>query len=190
MVINALVYAHDKEEALNLAEHIFENMVGDSHSFDYYTMFREKDDGHTVSGSDRWGKIPACMDVTSKRGKKELDGAWKATARDFKDSMSKVRKALSIFTDEELLETEYDTKKPETEEEKDKHYIRSMFRFYCRNVGQYCGSSCWLYDQDGEGIKTKKHLDDVLNKWVNLDGKVSDDLKEKKIWIVPADVHF
>ncbi len=52
-----------------------------------------------------------------------------------------------------------------------------LIRHACHQLGAYEGSSIFLYDEFGGGIRYRDRLDTIL------DG--SDDL-----WIVPADVHF
>ena len=41
-----------------------------------------------------------------------------------------------------------------------------------------------MYDSDGEGIKSRDHLNNVLTKWGNI--KPTDE----KVFVVPADVHY
>ena len=65
-------------------------------------------------------------------------------------------------------------------------------QYHLNQLGEYRGSSCWLYDDDGAGIKTRKHLNNTLNKWDKLykvKGEVNPHKKDS-IFVVPADVHF
>ena len=190
MVIRALVYAKDKKGAIEQARHVFERMCGEGLQFDYYTMFGKENEGSVVSGPDRWGHLPECELATSKKGKKLVDEGWEATSQEFKRHFEEVKKGMELFTADELLETEYVESKADdiSPEEKEKRSIRSMFRYYCNCMGAYRGHSIWLYDNDGEGITTKRHLNDVLSKWEGRGG-ASKEYKDKKVWVVPADVH-
>ena len=70
-----------------------------------------------------------------------------------------------------------------------------MMRYHFNQLGQYSGGSVMLYDQDGEGITDKAHLNDVLTKWDRIYGNKKE-YKENPYcnlahtWVVPADVHL
>lgn len=168
MIIRAIVYAKDKDEALQKAYGIFEGMCGEGRDFDYYRMFRKEDAGTGVSGSDRWGELPAVSEVTSKEGKKLVDEGIKYTKQRFMEAIKKVREGIEKYTDDELFE------------EKDRLDI--MFKYYCNCIGQYSGPEIFLYDDDGSGIRSERELKDALNQY----GKPN---KELKVYVVPADVH-
>lgn len=69
--------------------------------------------------------------------------------------------------------------------------INSDFKFRCNQAGAYIGPCVRLYDQDGEGIRERKHLQNVLNKWAcNNSGKPDPELEGLNLYIVPADVHY
>lgn len=57
-------------------------------------------------------------------------------------------------------------------------------------AGQYQGSEIFLYDQDGEGIRNRKHLDNVLSKWVCNDNGKPNPYANVDIWVVSAKVHL
>ena len=59
-----------------------------------------------------------------------------------------------------------------------------MLQYDFFSIGDYNGASCWLYDDDGQGIKNRDHLNNTLNKWND------DELKGLDVYIVPADVHY
>jgi hypothetical protein len=173
MVIRAIVYADDEEEALERAREIFERLTENSRPFDYFKMFDEP--GSSVSGRGRWGELPACVEASSKEGKKLIKEGMKYTRDEFMRDVKIVRKALKDRTDLQLFNSRYD-----------KEMVR--YRFYC--LGQDKGASVWLYDNDGEGIQEGSHLRDVLSKWKTLHKGKENPYLFKRVWVVPADVHF
>ena len=175
MVIRAIVYAENKEDALDNARDIFDKLC-ERGTFDYFTMFDEE--GSCVSGRGRWGNLTPVAKVTSPEGKELIDEGWEATVREFKSAMKEIRKIIAQFTDEEIMEEK-------TVKEKD--FFMPRYQFYC--IGQYDGSGIWLYDNDGSGIRTRHHLDNALTKWPDLD-HTSEEYKGLEVWIVPADVHY
>lgn len=183
MVIRAIVYAKSRKKALGLATGIFEQLTGDDRPFDYFTMFDNP--GSSVSGKGRWGEMPACSKASSREGGKMISEGWDATVKEFNDAMKEIREALACYTDEEIMEEKSD--KPAKD-----GLILSLIRHKMYQVGQYSGSSYWLYDQDGSAIRDKGHLDNVMNKWACLDeSRTSENpYKDLDIWVVPADVHF
>lgn len=169
MVIRAVVPATTSQEALECARGVFDGLVENGHPFDYYTMFNE--DGTSVSGQGRYGELPAVSDITSTEGKELLENGMEANKREFLDHLAKLRKML-VHTDSELFECD-DT-------------LGSLdgpawFRYTAHHIGQYVGSSIWLYDQYGSGIRNPKELEEVLHQAEH---------EQKRVWIVPADVHM
>ena len=174
-VINAIVYAEDEEEAMDQARGIFENMV-ERGIFDYYRTFDEDMDG--VSGKSRWGELPACADAGSEEGKKLVDDGMKYTKDEFIEDVGKIRECLSKFSDEEIFSG--DARE------------NMLFRSHCFHAGQYKGASVWLYDNDGDGIRTEKEMNDALGKYACLyedEGK-KNPYENDTVWVVPADVHL
>lgn len=109
--------------------------------------------------------------------------------------MSIIRTALKYWTDDQLMPGYRDTPSiPENIPPKDRELLGrargEMWRYYCNQIGKYTGSSIWLYDQDGEGIRNRGHLNDVLTGWPNLRDKQKGPTYTEKLWVVPADVHF
>jgi hypothetical protein len=184
MVIRAIVYAPDKDQAFDKATHIFEQLCENQTPFDYFTTF----DHNSLPGSGRrrWGKLSPVSEVNTKTGKKLIEDGMKATEEEFKQNMVEIRKAITKFTDKQLLNESgfgfgnIEDKKLSTN---DKHTL-SLFRYYCYAVGKYNGSSIWLYDNDGSGIRDRNHLKNALNKWDN------EDYEGLKVFVVPADVHY
>jgi len=181
MVIRAIVYAKTEDEALKKARKIFEQLC--ETEFDYFTLFN--DDTSTVSGKARWGELPVVAKADSKEGKRLIAEGMEATKREFLDSVAKIKNSLEKYSAEELFEME-----GFSEEDLDKFGID--FRHNCYRAGMYRGYLIWLYDDDGEGIRTPKHLKRVLEKWKSIyeDKGKENPYKDLDIWVVPADVHF
>jgi len=177
MVIRAIVYAENQEEALDQARNIFDSLC-ERGSFDYFTMFNEE--GSIVSGKGRWGDLISVAKVTSPEGKELIDEGWKATVREFNNSMLEIRRALKYLTDEQIMNDKT------VDIPNEKEFWGMRYHFHC--VGQYEGYQIWLYDNDGSGIRDKNHLDNALNKWPELE-HTAEEYKDLDVWVVPADVH-
>jgi len=191
MLIKVLVFARDEEGALNEAKRILENLCGDGRFFDYYTTFDE--DGYGMSGKDRWGEMAPAVKVCTSLGSskcnqcpdrfkcyttkmneaiEDIMQTMQKTKRSFLEHLKQIKKYLATHSDDQLFEED-------------------DFKYQCYSVGQYEGPSVWLYDQDGEGITSYRHLHNVLNKWAcNNNGKPSPEYKDKDLYVVPADVHW
>jgi len=185
-VIRAIVHAADEEEALEIAEGVFENLCGEDRAFDYYTMFREKDTS-SVSGRTRWGNLPAVTRADSPEGKQLIEEGMKYTRDEFMEDIKVVREALAVLSDEELFTEEpgpsATAAKIFTEangERYDFTYDPHMVKYYMHHCGKYDGPGIYLYNEYGEGIRTPKEIKHIL-----------DDTEEgQEVFVVPADVHF
>jgi hypothetical protein len=215
-IIRILVFAKNKDAALDKAESILERLCGDDKPFDYYTLFR-KNDNSPVSGKSRWGNLPAAARADSPKGKRLIDEGMKFTRDSFMRNLKTIREGLANFSDDELFEEKLNPQAI-TQREFDiatgqmSHrwqYDPQMIKHYMYCCGRYEGPDIFLYDQDGVGIRTPSHLNDVLNKWRSLYGDLSDEdakhlssfdweknrkrvnpYKDLVLWVVPADVHF
>ena len=184
-VIRAIVYAKDKEGAMDQAKEIFDGLVERS-IFDYYVTFDEE--GHGVSGKDRWGELPVCAKANSEEGKKLIEDGMKYTKDDFMENIKKIHACMSKYSDEELFEG---GKELFAGGEGRRGDIM-LFRYYCNHVGQYEGTSIWLYNNDSEGIQTEKELNDTLGKYASIydDNGKKNPYADDTVWVVPADVHI
>ena len=184
MVVKVLVYAEDEEDALSEAGCALDNLCGEGNVFDYYNTF---DNGWAT---ERWGELPKAVRVCADLGSDKcntcderfrcyttqmnsmLDEAMEQTKKEFFENLGHIKKFLTTHTDDELFED-------------------SDFKFRCNQAGEYRGPCVWLYDQDGEGIREKDHLQNVLNRWAcNNEDKPDPELEGKDIYIDPADVHY
>lgn len=185
-VIRIICYAKNKKEAREKAEEILnENLVRNGEPFDYGTFFDEDSSG---SGKNRWGNLPVVALADSKEGKKLIDEGMKFTKDEFIKNVKEVREMINFYSDEELFEENVvDVKKKILEslqDKKDKVSLGiSFFKHYCFCLGEYKGTDIYVYDNDGEGIRTTKHLKSTLNKWNSAN------YKDLKVFVVPVDVH-
>lgn len=174
MVIRAIVYAKTRDGALDKAKAIFDGLI-ERGTFDYYTTF---DDTTTKSsGRARWGRLPTCIKADNRKGKELIEQGMKFTKEEFMRNIKEVRKALNEETNERLFER------------KTNDYF---FKSRCHWIGMYEGSTIWLYDDNGCGIKDDEHLKNALSKWKCLNenkGKESP-YKDLDVWVCPADVHY
>jgi hypothetical protein len=197
-VIRLLVYSDTEENALSEAEGLLDNMCVDGKPFDYYTLFN--DDKAVMSGKARWGDLPAVTQVQCDKFNTEkcdtcsarfncytkdtmilINEGMETTRRDFHETFEKVKEMINSQTEEEL------------NEETGKDGWR--FKFLCGELNNnQVGSNCYLYDQDGEAISNKRHLNDVLTKWkcIYEEGKPpkTNPYKDLNIFCVPCDVHY
>ena len=65
-----------------------------------------------------------------------------------------------------------------------------MPRYYAHQIGKYEGSGIYMYDDNGEGIRDKRYLDNVLNKWISLGNDYPKNFTGLTIYVVQADVHY
>ena len=167
MTIRAIVYAENKNNAVSQAEGVFTRLV-ERDTFDYYSLFGE-------GAEDIWGDRIVASKYKTKEGKKLVKDGWDFTYRDTKEYFKKVKKILKKYKNvDDFLDGD------------------TFDRWYLYKLGAYEGSSLWLYDDDGSGIRDEKHLNNVLDKWKHLyeDKNINNPYKNKDIWVVPADVHF
>ena len=197
MVIRAIVYSENEEEALDKAEGVFEGLCGDGKVFDYYTMFMENDNS-SVSGKARFGGLPAVARADSPEGKHLIDEGMQFTRDEFMRGIKEVREALAMLTDEELFTEELGPSAIAA-----KAFIEAnggvfsfafspgMVKYMMRKCGGDEGPDVYLYNGEAEGITTPKLLERVLNKWEELYEKRGEANPNVglEVFVVPADVH-
>lgn len=172
MTIGAIVYAPDSEEAISKAGSVFDSLTENQYPFDYWT-YVDKD------GEEK----EEAYEATSKIGAKEIQNRMKWTKDDFMESLKEVRRIIESHTDEMIWNEEENPFEPGRND---------FFRHLAYEVGQYKGNRIWLYDDDGEGIRTERQLHNVLTKYKCIfeDRGEPNPCKKDKVWIVIADVHF
>jgi len=163
MIIRNMVYANSEKEALSVARENLQNLCEGQHPFDYYDLFDE-------GGSTYWGdRCPEIALLDSPEGRKMVVEGWSATLRDMRQHLKEI---LKLTRGKKVTEVMRDIRK-------------DWLQYHFKSVGDYRGESVWLYDHDGEGIKDRRHLNNVLNKWGN-----EREYMDKKVYVVPADVHY
>lgn len=163
MLIRSLVYADNENEALAYGKGAFDQLVWDG-VFDYYKTADMDGDG--VAGTDRWGDYPEAVPAESDEGRELIENGWEYTVEEYERSLDQVEGFLDGHDREELWEDEA-------------AHMEFSYPFY--KVGQFEGSSTFLYDQHGQGIRHRGHLDRVLENEYDYEGDV---------YVVPADVHY
>ncbi len=116
-------------------------------------------DGGSVAGKDRWGEFPVAASVDSPSGAELVGRAWCATVAEFERNLETVRAGFEEYSTREVMGD------------------AGLVRHACYNLGAYRGPSIFLYDAHGDGIRTREHLDRVLERL-------------ESAWVVPADVHY
>ena len=92
------------------------------------------------------------------------------TKNEFKRNIAEVRKWL-VSGDDEALFNSGD----------------GMGRHYAWLLSPYSGWSQWLYSEDAEAIENPAHLNNVLNRWPQLD---AGHRPSGQVWFMLADVHY
>lgn len=164
MLIRGLVYADDRYEALAAAKYgVFDRLVADD-VFDYYVTADM--DGRGVAGTDRWGDYPAAVRANSVEGRVLVEYGWASTVVEYDRALDEVEEFLEGYDRSALWEDEAT-------------HTRYSYPFH--EVGQLQGSATYLYDQYGQGIRSRGHLDRVLANEHGYDGD---------LYVAPADVHY
>lgn len=168
MTIGAIVYAEDEEVALEKGKMIFDRLV-ERGCFDYYTTADE----------ESIGELPVYR-ADSPQGKDFIRNRWNATQKNFMEAYKKCKWILENMTPEQIIED----RMPESllKEAEDVGVIG--IRVWFNEIGAYQGPSVYLYDDDGEGIRSEWHLKGALEKWC------SPKYEKLNIYVVPADVHY
>ncbi len=114
-----------------------------------------------------------CMKADSKKGQEFIKDRMATQERSFKNNLTSLRKHLENYTNDELWNQRYADAAVDC--------IEMHHRAW--QVGQYAGSSIYLYDDDGEGIQEPTHPKNVLEKWPCLNVSEYDDLT---VYVVSA----
>lgn len=162
MYIGVITYGKNKQIAREAAKDIVNNMCDET--------------GYAFDGNSVMGKT---VSVKGDIGRKLISRCMRATIREFLYALKKVRTALDRYTDKQLASSE----RIYPEEGGDMVESTGMARYWMYRAGSYKGSAIYLYDSDGEGIRTREHLKNVLNQW----DKPTNGFK---VYVTPFDVHY
>ena len=156
-LIGMITYGIDEEDAMDRAKHNLEMLV-ERGCYDYYTLM---DDDFS-----RY-KQPEILDCATKQAKTLVFDGMKATIREFRHNLKKIKNLVNTKSTRELQE----------------EVGIDLFKYNCLCLSNFFGYGTYLYDNDAESINTFRHLRNTLNKWN------SDDYKGLNVYIIPADVH-
>ena len=159
-----LVFADNSDDAFELANVTLEDIVEKDDTFDYGTIL---EDG-----------IYEPVKASSPEGEEIIKVMLDRTRSSFYEVLGRIRNALETFCDVELWEKKVRGKIPSSAH----NTMVEMFRYNCLCIGRTSGRYTDIYDQDGNGIRTPGHLENVLGGW-------GDQGRGDRCWIVWADVH-
>lgn len=170
MLIHGVVDAPDGGEALATAQTgVFDRLVRDG-VFDYYVTADM--DGRGISGTDRWGDYPTAVPSDSDEGEALVESGWQSTVAEYEAAFDRVDEFLEGCDRCDLWEDELT------------HW---EYQYAFHRIGQFQGSSTFLYDEYGQGIRDRGHLDRVLAGDTTTPGA---NTEEQTVYVVPADVHY
>ena len=166
MIIRNIVYANSGSEAISKARNNMDNLCEGQYPFDYYDTF---DNG----GTSYWGdRLQPVSEISTAEGRKLVVDGWRNTLRDMRYHLQEIRKITENKSDLEIIQSL-----------KENHLQHHYY-----SIGMYQGSGVWMYDTDGEGIKSRNHLNNALTKWGGID--ITEEERDQKVFVVPADVHY
>lgn len=160
-IIYAIVEAESSERAFEMAEEIFDGLVGVGHRnplFDYYTTFDEEDT--TVSGEARFGERPTVASLASDEGSEMFERAKQNQWERFKDRIQTIEDAIQEKSYAEL-------------------YDDRTLRHDLRSAGGGRNVNTVLYGKHGCPLQSDHRIEREI-----------EDSDPEELWIVPADVHF
>jgi hypothetical protein len=182
ILIGILTPAGSPEAAKGETNAAADIMVDDG-QFDYYMSL------HELHGTP----FPVVVENGSGPGFKEAQYLLDCTRENLKETLDRIKYALSVFSPEELLEQV--PTRPETLAKMrmlgngydDNHRALVGFQSACRRFGQYMGSEIHLYyTNPGEGypdcIRTRKDFDRILNA---IDGD-----PDERLYLTMYDMHI
>lgn len=159
-LVKMLVEANTAEEALEQARMDCDSMVEYGY-IDWYDM-----DG-------RWGTSKAYK-ITTKKGKEFLDSGMKENRSEFDRAMAAIRYMMENYTDDEIYNEDFTQV-----DQKESQYYLSRYQF---TIASGRADAAVVYAMDGNlwgsRIDNDKDLKHVLDSHDN-----------KKLWVVPVDVH-
>ncbi len=160
-IIYAIVEAESSDRAFEMAEEIFDGLVGVDHrnpSFDYYTTFDEEDT--TVSGEARFGERPTIASLASDEGSEMFERAKQNQWERFKDRIQTIEDAIQ----EKSYAGLYDDR---------------MLRRDLRSAGGGQNVNTILFGRHGSPLQSDQRIQREI-----------EDSDPEELWIIPADVHF
>lgn len=161
-----LVYASDRDGAVNLAEMNLERVIENDTTFDY---------GSVSIADEENGPVKA----SSKEGQERISVAITRTNAHFLRTVRWISEALDLFADSELWEKKNSDNRDISANET---ALLESFRYNCLRIGRSSGRYTDIYDPVAHGIRSPVHLKNVLGGW-------GDQARADDLWVFVADVH-
>lgn len=159
-LVKMLVQADNAKEALGQAERDADEMVQQG-IIDYADFY------------GRWGDSKA-HSIKTKAGKKLLDEGMAENRNEFDRSMAAIRYMMENYTDDEIYNEDF----TQVDQKDSEHYL-SRYQF---TIAAGRANAACVYAMDGNlwgsRVENDKDLTHIL------EGN-----KDKKLWVVPVDVH-
>lgn len=176
-LIRILVWANGPDDAIGVAQGLFEGTnAGLVHPWGPYDYGKSlnRDDARwreSYPNSAENGAVPA----DSEEGQELIEKGWEQTVEEFEEAVDRIRWAVEVYSNEELMEDPTIEYGPEER--------KFSPRYEMHRAGQYKGPSLYLYTEHGGGIRRESNLDQVLEGeyWGSED---------QDLYVVPFDVHY
>lgn len=175
MLIGVIVFSLDRDGALIEANSVLNGLCENGHPFDYFSL----NDGI-------WEDVPLVIEADSQEGRRVIERLWSETKTELLEAIEMARLALDNLTPDQIIEEEIPPEKVTK-----LSGLLGMPRFWFQKVGAFKGPSVYLYDKDGEGIRSETHLKNCLSKWSCLYGSNEENpYRDLTSFVVTADVHY
>jgi hypothetical protein len=93
--------------------------------------------------------------------------------------MTRIRKCLKLYSDEAIMEEGRDQSGVQPRDD-----FLMLARHHMHNAGTFRGPHIWIYNEHGEGIRSKFDMWGLTHNYGNPTPA------GKKLWVIPADVHY
>lgn len=152
-LVRMIVEAENEQDAHDEAFTIADQLV-ESQEFDYF-----------VEVGGRWDECWKPVKLSSKAGLEAVQSTMKDQKAEFIESMKKVRKMVSQYSDEQIFNEEFEKVEGEY-----------LSRYYFSKASGYHGDACQLYATGYCEITSQRELNHYLE-------------DSEKYWVVAVDCH-
>lgn len=164
MLIRVLTPGRDSDDALAHAKAALDHLIGIGEYaapvFDYYKTLDE--DTARYRDHPRYGGIPPVLPFDSEKGRQLLEDGMDYQVEEFTETFETVKTQFDSLDVEDIM-ADVDGA-----------------RYHCYKLGRYAGSSVFVYDEHGTGIRSP----------AALERRIDDYDDHSTLWVVPADVHY
>lgn len=168
-LIHGLVYSPSQDHALKHAKQDIFHPLVQKQVFDRFDTFEPS--GYGVSAREKWGDLPAAILAEKPLGQELIDLGWMSTVTEYQHGLNQVQEFLDNHETNEIWN--------------DKE-IYNEYQTGFQQIGERQGSSTFLYDPEGQGIRTRDHLDYVLSS----EETRSEELENLDLYVVSVDVRY